>query len=175
MSQVRKDCFYYEGDFIRNILGLRKTVCRKTNFDQKLGINNFIGDLQKVIVGLAKQIFRERRSRNSILFFFQTECHYDELDKPIDDFKWLLSSFLGTEKSEQQSDSAEQKSDNQDFDKDGFLVENKTGIDLLLWMTFRVMLINHLPLKVYQKLLKSLNTFVCIIFILNIKKNYLSD
>lgn len=82
---------------------------------------------------------------------------------------------MGTEKSEQQSDSAEQKSDNQDFDKDGFLVKNKTGIDLLLWIRFRVMLINHLPLKAHQKLLKSSNTFVCIIFMLYIKKNYLSD
>lgn len=175
MSQVRKDCFYYEGDFIRNILVLRKTGCRKINFDQKLGINNFIGDLQKVIVGLTKQIFTEREAEIRSCFSFKTECHYDELDKHIDDFKWLLSSFLGTEKSGQQSDSAEQKSDNQDFDKDGFLVKNKTGVNLLLWMRFKVMLMNHLPLKVYQKLLKSLNTFICIIFILYIKKIYLRD
>ena len=78
----------YDGEFLGNILVVGRTNCGKTTFIEKLGLNNFFGDIVKTkwVSGIViDKIEIQSYSKN------ETEVHtaqdQDKLDSLIDTFK----------------------------------------------------------------------------------------
>ena len=81
----------YNGEFYGNILVVGRTGCGKTTFLEKLGLNNFFGNMIKTewISGIA--IDKQRETKTQSYFSNKTEVHVakeqDELDSLIETFK----------------------------------------------------------------------------------------
>ena len=81
----------YNGQFSGNILVVGRTNCGKTTFIEKLGLNNFFGDIVKTewISGIS--IDKKREDEIQSYFKNETEVHIaedeDELKSLIDTFK----------------------------------------------------------------------------------------
>ena len=81
----------YNGQFYRNNLLVGRTNCGKTTFIEKLGLNNFFGDLIKTewISGIA--IDKQREAEVQSFFKNETEVHIAQeqykLDSLIETFK----------------------------------------------------------------------------------------
>ena len=82
---------FYNGQFSGNILVVGRTNCGKTTFIEKLGLNNFFGDIVKTewISGIG--IDKRRKAEIQSYFKNETEVHVakdqDELNSLIDTFK----------------------------------------------------------------------------------------
>ena len=81
----------YDGQFRGNVLAVGKTGCGKTTFLQKLGINNFFGDIVKTEWISGIDIDEKRKAKIQSCFSNETEVHTakepDELDLLIETFK----------------------------------------------------------------------------------------
>ena len=81
----------YDGQFCSNILVVGRTGCGKTTFLEKLGLNNFFGNIIKTgwISGI--DIDKKRDAKIQSYFSNQAEVHVakepDELDSLIETFK----------------------------------------------------------------------------------------
>ena len=81
----------YNGQFLGNILVVGRTNCGKTTFIEKLGLNNFFGNIVKTewVSGIA--IDKKREAEIQSYFKNETEVHIaqdqDKLDSLIDTFK----------------------------------------------------------------------------------------
>ena len=126
----------YNGQFYGNILVVGRTGCGKTTFLEKLGLNNFFGNIIKTEWISGIEIDKQREAEIQSYFSNETEVHVakgqDELDSLIETFK------LRSRKESNDNDNV-----NNSFG------EIKNWIDLLLWMMFLVLL----------KLQKNLQTF----------------
>ena len=80
----------YDGQFRGNVLVVGKTGCGKTTFLQKLGINNFFGNLVKTewISGIDTDEKREAKIQSC--FSNETEIH---IEKEPDELDLLLETF----------------------------------------------------------------------------------
>ena len=118
----------YNGQFYGNILVVGRTGCGKTTFLEKLGLNNFFGNIIKTewISGIA--IDKQREAKIQSYFSNETEVHVakeqDELDSLIETFK------LRSRKESNDNDNV-----NNSFG------EKKNWINLFLWTMFLVLLI----------------------------------
>ena len=126
----------YNGQFNGIILVAGRTVCGKTIFLEKLGLNNFLDNIIKTKWTSGIDIDKRREAEIQSYFSNETEVHVakgqDELDSLIETFK------LRSRKESNDNDNV-----NNSFG------EIKNWIDLLLWMMFLVLL----------KLQKNLQTF----------------
>ena len=83
--------FIYNGQFLGNILVVGRTNCSKATFIEKLGLNNFFGNIVKTewVGGIA--IDKKREAKIQSYFKNETEVHIaqdqDKLDSLIDTFK----------------------------------------------------------------------------------------
>ena len=81
----------YNGQFLGNVLVVCRTNCGKTTFIEKLGLNNFFGNIVKTewVSGIA--INNKREAEIQLYFKNETEVHIaqdqDKLDSLIDTFK----------------------------------------------------------------------------------------
>ena len=81
----------YNGQFLGNILVVGRTNCGKTTFIEKLGLNNFFGNIVKTewVSGIA--IDKKREAEIQSYFKNETEVHIvqdqDKFDSLIDTFK----------------------------------------------------------------------------------------
>ena len=81
----------YNGQFLGNILVVGRTNCGKTTFIEKLGLNNFFGNIVKTewVSGIA--IDKKREAEIQSYFKNETEVHIaqdqDKLDSLTDTFK----------------------------------------------------------------------------------------
>ena len=81
----------YNGQFLGNILVVGRTNCGKTTFIEKVGLNNFFGNIVKTewVSGIA--IDKKREAEIQSYFKNETEVHIaqdqDKLDSLIDTFK----------------------------------------------------------------------------------------
>ena len=81
----------YNGQFYGNILVVGQTGCGKTTFLEKLGLNNFFGDILKTEWISSFEIDKQREAEIQSYFSNETEVHaakeQDELDFLIETFK----------------------------------------------------------------------------------------
>ena len=88
----------YDGQFYGNISVVGRTGCGKTTFLEKLGLNNFFGDIIKTEWISGIDIDKKREAEIQSYFSNETEVHVakeqDELDSLIETFK--LRSFEET-------------------------------------------------------------------------------
>ena len=81
----------YDGQFYGNILVLGRTGCGKTTFLEKLGLNNFFGNIIKTEWISGIDIDKKREAEIQSYFSNETEVHVakeqDELDSLIETFK----------------------------------------------------------------------------------------
>ena len=81
----------YDGQFYGNILVLGRTSCGKTTFLEKLGLNNFFGNIIKTEWISVIDIDKKREAEIQSYFSNETEVHVakeqDELDSLIETFK----------------------------------------------------------------------------------------
>ena len=81
----------YNGQFLGNILVLGRTNCGKTTFIEKLGLNNFFGNIVKTEWVSGIDIDKKREAEIQSYFKNETEVHIaqdqDKLDSLIDTFK----------------------------------------------------------------------------------------
>ena len=81
----------YNGQFLGNILIVGRTNCGKTTFIEKLGLNNFFGDIVKTEWVSGIVIDKKREAEIQSYFRNETEVHIaqdqDQLDSLIDTFK----------------------------------------------------------------------------------------
>ena len=81
----------YNGEFSGNILVVGRTNCGKTTFIEKLGLNNFFGDIIKTEWISRIAIDKKREAEIQSYFKNETEVHLaekkDELDSLIETFK----------------------------------------------------------------------------------------
>ena len=81
----------YDGQFCGNMLVVVRTGCGKTTFLEKLGLNNFFGDIIKTEWVSGIDIDKKREVEIQSLFSNETEVHIanerDELDSLIETFK----------------------------------------------------------------------------------------
>ena len=81
----------YDGQFRGNILVVGRTGCGKTTFLEKLGLNNFFGNIIKTEWISGIDIDKKREVKIQSYFSNQTEVHVakepDELDSLIETFK----------------------------------------------------------------------------------------
>ena len=81
----------YNGQFLENILVVGCTNCSKTTFIEKLGLNNFFGNIVKTewVSGIATN--KKREAEIQSYFKNETEVHIaqdqDKLDSLIETFK----------------------------------------------------------------------------------------
>ena len=123
-------------EFYGHIFVVGRTGYGKTTFLEKLGLNNFFGNIIKTEWISGIEIDKQREAEIQSYFSNETEVHVakgqDELDSLIETFK------LRSRKESNDNDNV-----NNSFG------EIKNWIDLLLWMMFLVLL----------KLQKNLQTF----------------
>ena len=81
----------YNWQFYDNILVVGRTGCRKTTFLEKLGLNNFFGNITKTEWISGIDIDKKRETETQSYFSNETEVHVakepDELDSLIETFK----------------------------------------------------------------------------------------
>ena len=81
----------YDGQFRGNILVVSRTGCGKTAFREKLGLNNFFGEIIKTEWVSGIDIDKKREAEIQSYFTNETEVHVanepDELDSLIETFK----------------------------------------------------------------------------------------
>ena len=81
----------YNGLFYGNILVVSRTNCGKTTFIEKLGLNNFFGDIIKTEWISGIDIDKQREAEIQSYFKNETEVHIaqeqDKLDSLIETFK----------------------------------------------------------------------------------------
>ena len=81
----------YDGQFRGNILVVGRTGCGKTTFLEKLGLNNFFGNIIKTEWISGIDIDKKREAEIQSYFSNETEIHIakepDELDSLIETFK----------------------------------------------------------------------------------------
>ena len=81
----------YNGQFLGNILIVGRTNCGKTTFIEKLGLNNFFGDIVKTEWVSGIVIDKKREAEIQSYFRNETEVHIaqvqDQLDSLTDTFK----------------------------------------------------------------------------------------
>ena len=81
----------YDGQFYGNILVVGRTGCGKTTFLEKLGLNNFFGNIIKTEWISGIDIDKKREAEIQSYFSNKTEVHVakeqDELDYLIEPFK----------------------------------------------------------------------------------------
>ena len=81
----------YNGQFLGNILIVGRTNCGKTTFIEKLGLNNFFGDIVKTEWVSGIVIDKKREAEIQSYFKNETEVHIAQyqykLDSLIDTFK----------------------------------------------------------------------------------------
>ena len=81
----------YNGQFYGNILEVGRTNCGKTTFIEKLGLNNFFGDIIKTEWISGIDIDKQREAEIQSYFKNETEVHIaqeqDKLDSLIETFK----------------------------------------------------------------------------------------
>ena len=81
----------YDGQFRGNILVVGRTGCGKTTFLEKLGLNNFFGNIIKIEWISGIDIDKKREAKIQSYFSNETEVHIakepDELDSLIETFK----------------------------------------------------------------------------------------
>ena len=81
----------YNGQFYGNILVVGRTGCGKTTFLEKLGLNNFFGNIIKTEWISGIEIDKQREAEIQSYFSNETEVHVakeqDELDSLIETFK----------------------------------------------------------------------------------------
>ena len=81
----------YDGQFFGNILVVGRTGCGKTTFLEKLGLNNFFGDVTKTEWISEIDTDKKREAEIQSYFSNETEVHVakeqDELDSLIETFK----------------------------------------------------------------------------------------
>ena len=110
----------YDGQFYGDILVVGRTGCGKTTFLEKLGLNNFFGNILKTEWISGTDIDKKREVEIQSCFSNETDVHIakeqDELDSLNETFKLQ---------------SREETVDNSNC---------KNWINLLLWMMFLVLL-----------------------------------
>ena len=110
----------YDGQFYGDILVVGRTGCGKTTFLEKLGLNNFFGNILKTEWISGTDIDKKREVEIQSCFSNETDAHIakeqDELDSLNETFKLQ---------------SREETVDNSNC---------KNWINLLLWMMFLVLL-----------------------------------
>ena len=83
----------YNGQFYGSILVVGRTGCGKTTFLEKLGLNNFFGDIIKTECISGIEIDKQREAEIQSYYSNETEAHVakeqDELDSLIETFKFL--------------------------------------------------------------------------------------
>ena len=81
----------YNGQFYGNIMIVGRTGCGKTKFLEKLGLNNFFGDIVKTEWISGIDIYKQREAEIQSYFSNKTEVQVakeqDELDSLIETFK----------------------------------------------------------------------------------------
>ena len=81
----------YNVEFYGNILVVGRTNCGKTTFIEKLGLNNFFGDIIKTEWISGTDIEKQREAEIKAYFKNETEVHIaqeqDKLDSLIETFK----------------------------------------------------------------------------------------
>ena len=81
----------YKGQFYRNVLVVERTGCGKTTYLEKLGLNNFFGDIIKTEWISGIDIDKTRETEIQSYFSNETEVHVaekqDELDPLTATFK----------------------------------------------------------------------------------------
>ena len=81
----------YDGQFYGNVLVVGRTGCDKTTFLQKLGLNNFFGNILKTDQISGIEIDKQREAEIQSYFSNETEVHVakeqDELDSLTETFK----------------------------------------------------------------------------------------
>ena len=117
----------YDGQFYGNILVVGRTGCGKTTFLEKLGLNNFFGNIIKTEWISGIDIDKKREAEIQSYFSNETEVHVakeqDELDSLIETFKLRYVKKQ-----------IDENNVNNSFGK------SKNWIDFLLWMMFLVLL-----------------------------------
>ena len=117
----------YNEQFYGNVLVIGRTGCGKTTFLGKLGLNNFWGDIIKTKWISGTDIDKTREAKIQSYFSSKTEFHVakeqDELGSVTETFKLQL-----------REDTTNNNNVNNSFG------EQKSWIDLSLWMMFLVQL-----------------------------------
>ena len=118
----------YNGQFYGKILVVGRTGCGKTTFLEKLGLNNFFGNIIKTEWISGIEIDKQTEAEIQPYFRNKTDVHVakeqDELDSLIETFK------LRSRKESNDNDNV-----NNSFG------EKKNWINLFLWTMFLVLLI----------------------------------
>ena len=110
----------YDGQFYGDILVVGRTGCGKTTFLEKLGLNNFFGNILKTEWISGTDIDKKREVEIQSCFSNKTDVH---IAKEQDDLDSLNETF--------KLQSREETVDNSNC---------KNWINLLLWMMFLVLL-----------------------------------
>ena len=114
----------YNGHFMGNIFVVCRTNCSKTTFIEKLGSNNFFGNIAKTEWVSGIVIDKKREAEIQSYFKNETEVHIaqdqDKLDSLIDTFK---------QRSHENYDNSNVNSS---------FVKKEKWIGLLLWTVFLV-------------------------------------
>ena len=97
----------YNGQFSGNILVVGRTNCGKTTFIEKLGLNNFFGDIVKTEWVSGKNIDKKREDEIQSYFKNETEVHLAEDE---DERKALIETFK--QRSEESDDSQNESDSN---------------------------------------------------------------
>ena len=91
----------YDGRFRGNILVVGKTACGKTDFLQKLGLNNFFGKLVKTEWVTGIEIDEQREAEIQSCFSKKFEFHLvtepDDLVSLIEKFKLRIRDITNNE------------------------------------------------------------------------------
>ena len=125
----------YNGQFYGNILVVGRTNCGKTTFIEKLGLNNFFGDIIKTEWISGIDIDKQREAEIQSYFSNDTEVHIAHEQEKLD-------SFIETFKQRSHENSDKNNVNN-------YFGENKKLIDLLLWTMFLVLLISQNILLIF--------------------------
>ena len=97
----------YSGQFSGNMLVVGRTNCGKTTFIEKLGLNNFSGDIIKTEWVSGKNIDKKREGEIQSYFKNETEVHVAEDE---DELKSLIETFK--QRSEESDDTQIEINDN---------------------------------------------------------------
>ena len=97
----------YSGQFSGNILVVGRTNCGKTTFIEKLGLNNFFGQIVKTEWVSGKTIDKKRQGEIQSYFSNETEVHVAEDE---DELKALIETFK--QRSEENEDNQNNKNEN---------------------------------------------------------------
>ena len=125
----------YNGQFYGNILVVGRTNCGKTTFIEKLGLNNFFGDIIKTEWISGIDIDKQREAEIQSYFSNDTEVHIVHEQEKLD-------SLIETFKQRSHENSNKNNVNN-------YFGENKKLIDLLLWTMFLVLLISQNILLIF--------------------------